>query len=56
MKIAIILGPYCSPRPLSFDKEFSDSVIQKCRVFALQNTWESVVQKLEDVIKAGRKS
>lgn len=36
------------------DKKFSDSVIQKCRDFSLQNTWEIIAEKLNDIIKNGR--
>ncbi len=36
------------------DKQFADSVIDKCRIFAWLNTWDVVAAKMEGIIKAGK--
>lgn len=36
------------------DKRFADSIIDKCRIFAMQNTWDQIIDQLEDIIKNGK--
>lgn len=36
------------------DKRFSDSIIDKCRVFAMQNTWDIVTGKMEQIMQKGK--
>jgi hypothetical protein len=37
------------------DKRFSDAIIDKCRVFAMQNTWDIVAEDMEKIILKGKK-
>ena len=36
------------------DKRFADGIIDNCRVFAMQNTWDIVSEKMESIIKKGK--
>ncbi len=36
------------------DQQFANRVIDKCRVFAMQNTWVQIAEKMENVIKQGK--
>lgn len=36
------------------DQELANSIIKKCREFSLQNTWSSIAQKMEKIIKENK--
>jgi hypothetical protein len=36
------------------DQQFSDKVIEKCRQFAHQHTWQIVAEKMEAIMKVGK--
>lgn len=37
------------------DQKFSNRIIDKCRVFAMQNSWSEIAQKMQNIIKEGKR-
>lgn len=36
------------------DKRFADSVIDRCRIFAMTSSWDNIVDQMEEIIKTGK--